>query len=234
MSEWKEFTGVLPPVLTGLGRTPIHYENAWWASRNDNLIMRIPVVGMGALDVNDADTQAAATAMNNALAAHGYRESDQGLYVAFQKDAGLTTDGFPGTNTMSALQTVLTAMSVVIAPVPIYPWLASGSYDGVNAPLLSQWAPSAPSGSSTLVTSNTSVSSTSLFGLPTWAVWVLGAAAAAGLGFVAWSLMSDDKKQHVGHATVHHLSHHRPKAHVAESRRRSAKSRRKSKRSRAR
>jgi hypothetical protein len=83
--------------------------------------------------------QASAIAMNNALLAHGYKQADQGLYRAFETAAGLTPDGFPGTNTMGKLQQVLSAAGVQMAPVKIYPWLASGTYDGVNAPTMAEW-----------------------------------------------------------------------------------------------
>lgn len=101
---------------------------------------------LGAADIDDPATQAAATAMNNALLAHGYKYADMALYKAFQQLAGLAADGFPGTQTMTELKDVLFAMGVEIAPVPVYPW-APGAYDGVNAPTAAQWAaPTAPSG----------------------------------------------------------------------------------------
>jgi len=101
---------------------------------------------LGAADIQDPATQAAATAMNNALLAHGYKYADQGLYKAFQTLAGLAADGYPGTQTMTELKDVLFAMGVEIAPVPVYPW-APGAYDGVNAPTAAQWAaPGPPSG----------------------------------------------------------------------------------------
>jgi hypothetical protein len=83
--------------------------------------------------------QAAAVAMNEALAAHGYKRSDQGLYRAFQRSAGLGNDGFPGGHTMGALATILHDMGLIVAPVPVYPWLSSGKYDGVNAPTMAEW-----------------------------------------------------------------------------------------------
>jgi len=92
----------------------------------------------------DASEQAAAVAMNDALNAHGYKESDMGLYENFQKAVGLNPDGFPGTKTMQELKDVLFALGDEIANVPVYPWLASGAYDGVNAPLWSDWAPGQP------------------------------------------------------------------------------------------
>lgn len=93
---------------------------------------------------------AAAVAMNNALLAHGYRRLDQAIYAGFQlADGHLTVDAFPGTNTMNELRTQLAALSppVTMAPVTVYPWLATtasgatgqAAYDGVNAPSWSSW-----------------------------------------------------------------------------------------------
>ena len=84
--------------------------------------------------------QSAAVAMNTALGTHGYKQTDMPLYMAFQRTAGLTTDGYPGPKTMGALQTALTALGVTMAPVKIYPWLSSGGYDGVNAPTVQEWS----------------------------------------------------------------------------------------------
>lgn len=90
---------------------------------------------------------AAATAMNSALAAHGYKQADQGLYMAFQRAMGLTADGYPGTGTMGKLQAVLASVGTSMAQVPIYPWHA-GAWDGKNAPTAASW-----SGASTPVAS---------------------------------------------------------------------------------
>ncbi len=83
--------------------------------------------------------QLAAVAMNNALAANGYRQSDQPLYRAFQSAAGTTSDGYPGTGTMGKLKSTLSTMGMSLAAVPIYPWRSTGGYDGVNAPTAAQW-----------------------------------------------------------------------------------------------
>jgi hypothetical protein len=83
--------------------------------------------------------QRAATAMNRALSAHGYRASDMGLYKAFQAAAGGKPDGYPGAGTMSKLQQVLKDLGVPMAPVTIYPWRSNGAYDGKNAPPAAQW-----------------------------------------------------------------------------------------------
>lgn len=82
---------------------------------------------------------AAAIAMNNLLAAHGYKQGDQPLYRAFQSAAGLTPDGFPGAGTMAALQNALSPAGITLAAVKIYPWASGGAYDGVNAPTLAEW-----------------------------------------------------------------------------------------------
>lgn len=82
---------------------------------------------------------AAATAMNSALSAHGYKEADQPLYRAFQHAMGLTADGYPGSGTMGKLRAVLAAAGIPMATVPVYPWRA-GAYDGVNAPTAASWS----------------------------------------------------------------------------------------------
>jgi hypothetical protein len=82
---------------------------------------------------------ATATAMNSALAAHGYKQADQGLYMAFQRAMGLTADGYPGTGTMGKLAAVLSAQGIPMAQVPIYPWRA-GAWDGKNAPTAASWS----------------------------------------------------------------------------------------------
>jgi len=82
---------------------------------------------------------AAATAMNSALSAHGYKQADQGLYAAFQRSMGITADGYPGTGTMGKLKAVLASAGIPMAAVPVYPWRA-GAYDGVNAPTQSSWS----------------------------------------------------------------------------------------------
>jgi len=88
--------------------------------------------------------QHAAQAMNAALAGHGYKLTDQGLYKAFQSAAGLTADGFPGEGTMAVLKSSLGTMGTSLAPVKVYPWKSGGAYDGVNAPTLAEWQGGAP------------------------------------------------------------------------------------------
>jgi hypothetical protein len=86
-----------------------------------------------------------AQAMKDALSAHGYSVLDKPLYVAVQADAGLAQDGFPGPNTMNAMG----ALVGFPVGVPVFPWSANcgptlgDCYNGVNAPLLSQWNPAA-------------------------------------------------------------------------------------------
>jgi hypothetical protein len=89
----------------------------------------------------------AALAMNAALAARGYKQADQGLYMGFQREAGLKADGFPGTHTMTALAAALTDAGTAMAPVHVYPWLTkpgTTGYDGVNAPTLAEWLGTMP------------------------------------------------------------------------------------------
>jgi hypothetical protein len=86
--------------------------------------------------------QQAATTMNSALIAHGYKRADMPIYSTFQHAAGLTADGFPGPKTMGALQNVLAGLGVPMAPVKVYPWKTmpgTSGYDGVNAPTLAEW-----------------------------------------------------------------------------------------------
>jgi len=96
-------------------------------------------------DANDL-----AVLMVQSLTAHGYKACDQTLYRAFQTSVGLTSDGFPGTSTMTALDANIAAQSGqpagnLIGPsgtvlsIPVYTWASTGAYDGVNAPLASDW-----------------------------------------------------------------------------------------------
>lgn len=91
------------------------------------------------------EMQNAAKAVNDALSLHGYCQTDQPLYKAYQVAAGLTPDGFPGRNTMVSLQAALSFAGIAPANVTIYPWTADANgggdaaYDGVNAPTLAQW-----------------------------------------------------------------------------------------------
>lgn len=128
----------------GMGAVP-----HWFGLGGDTNDLGGDTNDLGALGDASTDQQNAdAVAMNNSLADHGYKLADQYLYKAFQTDVGLTPDGFPGTQTMQELKDVLFAQGIEMANVPIYPWLANcaaGSgdacYDGINAPLLSDWAP---------------------------------------------------------------------------------------------
>lgn len=102
--------------------------------------------GVVVTPVNYPTLAAAASAMNAALAAHGYVRTDQPIYAGFQIKAGdLTVDAFPGTHTMNRLRNVLPAGTM--ANVRVYPWLATtpggatgqAAYDGTNAPTWAQW-----------------------------------------------------------------------------------------------
>ena len=92
--------------------------------------------------------QKAAAAMNVLLNQHGYKMADMPIYKAFQQNAGLGADGYPGSGTMGKLIATLNAMSVPVAPVKVYPWKSTGGYDGVNAPTQAEWsgADSSPPG----------------------------------------------------------------------------------------
>jgi hypothetical protein len=93
---------------------------------------QVPPVGASPL-------QRTAIAMNNALATHGYRQADMGLYQSFQHAVGVDANGYPGPITMDRLKAILTAMGLPLAQVPVYPWHSQGSYDGVNAPPQGSW-----------------------------------------------------------------------------------------------
>lgn len=105
------------------------------------LVVNVPSASPGAASMQQTQTplQTAAVLMNNALGDRGYRKSDQPLYRAFQRAAGLGSDGFPGRGTMSALTRTLAGMGVATAAVPVYPWSSRGAYDGKNAPPAAQW-----------------------------------------------------------------------------------------------
>jgi hypothetical protein len=114
-----------------------------WRGLKHNEAVRLPSGAVGTLgDFLGAtgDQIAAATAMANALNAHGYKQADQGLYKAFQRSMGSSSpDGFPGAGTMSKLQSVLSSAGIPMPNVKIYPWHAAGGYNGVNAPTSAEW-----------------------------------------------------------------------------------------------
>ena len=95
-----------------------------------------PVVYMAG--IGDARLDAAIL-MNDALAAHGYNVADQDSYRAFQAAAGLKSDGFPGSGTMSALFATLDAAGIGRANVPVYAWTTAGGWGGSNAPSEAAW-----------------------------------------------------------------------------------------------
>ncbi len=144
-------------------------------------------VGVGALGFGP-NISAAATAMNDALLAHGYKYSDMSLYRAFQTEAGLPADGFPGAGTMAALGDEMQRQGGLLAPVQIYPWLASGGYDGVNAPLPSEWQP--PAAPTTTPTTTTTTSTPS-----TMSPWIIGGAAAVVAGGVGYAVYRARKRR---------------------------------------
>ncbi len=100
--------------------------------------------------------QVAASKMADALIRNGYRTSDQAIYQAFQSAAGLSpTDGFPGTHTMTALDTTLRQMGAAVSmivdgytgqQIVVYQWLTTCStgtgdqcYNGTDAPTFAEW-----------------------------------------------------------------------------------------------
>lgn len=99
----------------------------------------VPVPPMPAPPVTDQALVGSAITMNEALKVRGYKQADMVLYQDFQQKAGLKVDGYPGTVTMLKLETVLQGAGQTIAPVKIYPWKATGGYDGVNAPTSAEW-----------------------------------------------------------------------------------------------
>jgi peptidoglycan hydrolase-like protein with peptidoglycan-binding domain len=82
---------------------------------------------------------ATAIALNEMLRVRGYKKADMVHYREFQQKAGLVADGYPGAVTMLKLETVLKNGGQSLAPVKIYPWKATGAYDGVNAPTTAEW-----------------------------------------------------------------------------------------------
>jgi LPXTG-motif cell wall-anchored protein len=156
----------------------------------------------------------AATAMNNALLAHGYKQSDMGLYQAFQSTQGLIDDGYPGTATMTALKDVLFQNgNVEIAPVTVYPWLSQANYgaypwDGVNAPTMAEWAPGGGGGGGgggtvvtpTVVVPGTVPATTSTTtGMSSTTKAVLIGAGLVGVGIIGYALYKRNKKVRVVH-----------------------------------
>jgi hypothetical protein len=230
---WTEFHGKTPIALSELTNgSPKLYEGAWFM-RQSGILYTAPAgrpVGLGAVsargrvNLNNAamNRQIAgaqvgvgaitdtAAAMVNALSTNGYRMADMPIYQAFQTDAGLTADGFPGTSTMNALQQVVGAAGM--PNVTIYPWKnPPGTYDGVNAPPLSQWNPSAagttPAPSGNTVTNNSTTNSTTTSTtMPTWEPWAIGAAVIAGAGIIGMSVLHKGGLKGAHGAAKRHLS----------------------------
>lgn len=138
------------------------------------------------------DEVAAAQAMTDALNAHGYRKADMPIYGAFQLTQGLKEDDFPGTATMTALFAVDDANGIPRPNVTVYPWLAGPGYDGVNAPLLSQWDPGvSPAVPPTVVVKpNVNVTVQSSKALP----WLVGAGV-FGIGLIGWGVWRKSQKK---------------------------------------
>jgi hypothetical protein len=101
----------------------------------------------GGLSPTDGGRGQAAVALGNALHQYGYCQSKvSSLTTAYQQQAAQAVDGYPGQQTMTALNADLASMAgqtgVPASPVtgpngvalPLYPWAATGAYDNVNAP----------------------------------------------------------------------------------------------------
>ena len=136
---------------------------------------------IGAMD--QTTINAAAVAMNNALIAHGYKQTDQPIYRAFQTAVGMGVDGFPGSDTMFQLQAVLEAMGLKLAPVPIYPWIDGKGYDGSNAPTQAEWSGSSPGN---LVVPNTVITGDT--GLSGWQWALIGGLGLLGVGGIGYAV----------------------------------------------
>jgi hypothetical protein len=184
---WREYN-VNHPGLAGLGSSPELFDDgAWYVRQSTGVGSRVMKYSLGLGDIASA-----ATAMNDALMAHGYKQSDMGLYKAFQQSAGLTADGFPGSSTMQALSDQLIANGQLLAPVSIYPWLATGQYDGVNAPLLIEWyapatTPNTPQRLPTLVITGNPTQRLTGNPTPNYTAWIIGGVAAAGVGVIGYA-----------------------------------------------
>lgn len=172
---------------------------------------------LGRVRLGDAALDAAA-AVNEALAAHGYNVADMGLYEAFAHAQGIPADDasgdvFPGRNFMTQLRAVLLDGGITPANVPTYPWKA-GAYDGVNAPLLSEWqAPLSSSGGGAVLvlptvtivgdhpaagagtTDHPAAGGSSSSSSSHTGAWVLGGLAAAGVAFVGLRMMKKKRRR---------------------------------------
>jgi hypothetical protein len=158
--------------------------------REAQLMMGLPPSNLlGFTPVSYANTTQAAKAMNNALIARGYIQSDQSIYAGFQQSHGMNADGFPGRDTMDQLAADLLALGIPMTSAKVYPWLAETSdgktgtsaYDGSNAPLWSAWTGSgtgpAPAKGST--TGGAAVSTASMTGTALGVVGLLALVGAA-------------------------------------------------------
>jgi hypothetical protein len=90
----------------------------------------------------------AAQAMSDAIDANGYRDVDVPIYMAYQSQAGLKVDGFPGLKTIGSIQRTLAAAGMQLTSRALradgtpYPWSGAygcAGYDGTNAPTLAEW-----------------------------------------------------------------------------------------------
>ena len=85
------------------------------------------------------DKHAVAIQMRDDLNAHGYKKSSQPLYRRFELAIGAKQDGYPGSDDMAQLRTLLADLGLAMPNVPIYPWKASGGWKHPNAPTQAEW-----------------------------------------------------------------------------------------------
>lgn len=152
--------GPTPPQKLPITVGPtLNLKNPSGQPANNNLlnVLPIPVPGVtpvtpvtptpGSGGIPATARQTAAFNMAAAIQGNGYRQSDQAIYTAYQAAAGLTTDGFPGANTMNTLASDLQGFGqawpfvdgYTATTVVVYPWSSSGTYDGTNAPPAAEW-----------------------------------------------------------------------------------------------
>lgn len=142
VADWVDSTGTVSGGLATLDGNAVPEDNSTITGSGTNSGIQVTPVAYATLS-------AAATAMYNAILAHGYRRFDEPIYAGYQLKAGnLTVDAFPGQHTMDSLKATLASMGITMSSaIPVYPWLATTAagltgqqaYDGVNAPTWAQW-----------------------------------------------------------------------------------------------
>ena len=98
--------------------------------------------------------QQAALNANKAQEAAGYYVGNVPYYQALQSAAGLTADGYPGTNTYNALVAALASIVPPVAPssnwIPAYSFASATGWDGIHAPTSTQLLGSSYTGPTTM------------------------------------------------------------------------------------